>query len=55
MTVPACFDPFAAHYLADPYPALAGLRADEPVFFAPELDMWVPPGTLAAARPRRIT
>jgi len=41
MTVSAYFDPFAAHYLADPYPALAGLRADEPVFFAPELDMWV--------------
>lgn len=41
MTVSAYFDPFAAHYLADPYPALSGLRADEPVFFAPELDMWV--------------
>ena len=41
MPVSAYFDPFAAHYLADPYPALSGLRADEPVFFAPELDMWV--------------
>jgi len=41
MTAAADFDPFAAHYLADPYPALARLRADEPVFFAPELDMWV--------------
>lgn len=41
MTVSSFFDPFAAHYLADPYPALAGLRADELAFFAPELDMWV--------------
>jgi cytochrome P450 len=35
------FDPFAAHYLADPYPVLARLRSDAPVFFAPALDMWV--------------
>jgi cytochrome P450 len=41
MTAATDFDPFAARYLADPYPALARLRADEPVFFAPELDMWV--------------
>jgi cytochrome P450 len=26
---------------ADPYPALARLRADEPVSFVPELDMWL--------------
>ncbi len=25
----------------DPYPALARLRADEPVSFVPELDMWL--------------
>ncbi len=41
MTVSSSFDPFAVHYLADPYPTLAGLRANEPVFFAPDLDMWV--------------
>ena len=26
---------------ADPYPALARLRADEPVSFVPDLDMWL--------------
>jgi cytochrome P450 len=35
------FDPFAAEYLADPYPRLAAARADAPVFYADELDMWV--------------
>ena len=35
------FDPFAADYLADPYPILNRLRRDAPVFYAPELDMWV--------------
>ena len=43
MTTSAYFDPFAAHYLADPYPALSGLRADEPVFFAPEVMLVNPP------------
>src|SRR6266446_4621268 len=35
------FDPFAPDYLADPYPILTRLREHTPVFFAPELDMWV--------------
>jgi cytochrome P450 len=34
---------FAADYLRDPYPHLAQARADAPVFYAPELDMWVVP------------
>ena len=33
------FDPLGADYLADPYPHLA--RAEEPVFYAPAIDMWV--------------
>ena len=35
------FDPFCADYLADPYPHLARARADAPVFYAADLDMWV--------------
>jgi cytochrome P450 len=35
------FDPFSADYLADPYPHLARARADAPVFYAADLDMWV--------------
>ena len=35
------FDPFSADYLADPYPQLARARADAPVFYAADLDMWV--------------
>lgn len=35
------FDPFAADYLQDPYPQLATVRAETPVFYAPDLDMWV--------------
>jgi len=35
------FDPFSADYLADPYPILNRLREHTPVFYAPELDMWV--------------
>jgi cytochrome P450 len=35
------FDPFDPAYLADPYPTLAAVRAETPVFHAPELDMWV--------------
>jgi cytochrome P450/ferredoxin len=35
------FDPIAADYLADPYPFLAGLRAEQQVFYAPGLDVYV--------------
>jgi len=35
------FDPFSPAYLADPYPTLAAVRAEGPVFPAPDLDMWV--------------
>jgi cytochrome P450 len=34
-------DPFAADFLADPYPTLAALREESPVFYSPVLDMWV--------------
>jgi cytochrome P450 len=35
------FDPFSADYLADPYPQLTEARAETPVFYAADLDMWV--------------
>ena len=35
------FDPFAADYLADPYPHLRTLREQEPVFYSTELDYWI--------------
>jgi cytochrome P450 len=35
------FDPFDPTYLADPYPLLAELRQDAPLFYSPELRMWV--------------
>lgn len=34
------FDPLAPGYIADPYPALAALRAETAVFYDPQLDMW---------------
>jgi cytochrome P450 len=34
-------DPFAADFLADPYPALAALREEAPVCYSPVLDMWI--------------
>ena len=37
----SAFDPFDSDYLRDPYPALAEVRAETPVFYAPDLDMWV--------------
>ncbi|HZZ52204.1 MAG TPA: cytochrome P450 [Pseudonocardia sp.] len=41
-TCPAhAFDPFTPSYLADPYPALAAMREQGPVFYSPVLDMWV--------------
>ncbi len=39
--VEAGFDPFDPAYLADPYPIYDALRAKEPVFYAPQLNMWV--------------
>ncbi len=35
------FRPFDPTYLADPYPVLAALRAEAPVFWCDELAMWV--------------
>lgn len=35
------FDPLADSYLADPYPTLSAVRDEVPVFFSPEVDMWV--------------
>lgn len=35
------FDPRRAVYLAEPYPALARLRAEAPVFWASNLEAWV--------------
>ncbi|MEC7256387.1 MAG: cytochrome, partial [Pseudomonadota bacterium] len=35
------FDPFVAPYQADPAAALAWARAEEPVFFSPDLGYWV--------------
>jgi cytochrome P450 len=35
------FDPFDLEYLLDPYPFFARARAEEPVFYSPELDYWV--------------
>ncbi len=37
----AFFNPFRPSYVQDPYPALARLRADDPVFRSRELDGWV--------------
>jgi cytochrome P450 len=35
------FDPFGAEFTHDPYPFLERARRKEPVFFAPEIGMWV--------------
>jgi len=37
----AGFDPFGRDYLADPAQALAWARAQEPVFYCPEIGYWV--------------
>ncbi|CAM01906.1 cytochrome P450 [Saccharopolyspora erythraea] len=34
------FDPLATDYLADPFPILAAIREETPVFYSSELDMW---------------
>jgi hypothetical protein len=42
MTFPVSrVDPFAGEFLADPYPTLAALRGESPVFYSPVLDMWI--------------
>lgn len=40
----AHFNPFRPSYLADPYPALARLRDEQPVFFSKEVDAWIVTG-----------
>ncbi|MGW5523066.1 cytochrome P450 [Gordonia sp. NPDC003950] len=35
------FNPFDEAYLQDPYSVFARARADEPVFYSPEIDYWV--------------
>lgn len=37
----ASFNPFVEPYLSDPYSFLAGVRAEEPVFYSPEIDYYV--------------
>ena len=38
---PPAFDPFAPASLADPKPAFARFRQEQPVSYSPELDYWV--------------
>jgi cytochrome P450 len=35
------FDPLWEDYLEDPYPYYVRFRREAPVFFAPEINMWV--------------
>src|SRR6185503_989903 len=35
------FDPLSEQYLADPYAVAERMREESPIFYAPELDMWV--------------
>ena len=37
----ADFDPWGAEYIADPYPFFARARAEEPVFYSPQTDLWM--------------
>ena len=34
-------DPLSGDYLEDPYPCYVRFRREAPVFFAPEINMWV--------------
>ncbi len=34
------FDPLVPDHVRDPWPLLAGARAEQPVFYMPNLDMW---------------
>ena len=40
----AAFDPTQPSYVVDPYPALAELRAEDPVWFSADLDAWIVTG-----------
>lgn len=37
----AAFDPFATDYLSNPFLFLDRARAEEPIFYSPEIDYWV--------------
>lgn len=34
------FDPLVPHHASDPWPLLAKARKEQPVFYAPQIDMW---------------
>lgn len=40
----AAFDPALPSYVVDPYPTLAALRAEDPVWFSADLDAWIVTG-----------
>ena len=40
-TLAASFDPFSEDYLLDPYRHFATYRAQEPVFYSPQIGYWV--------------
>jgi cytochrome P450 len=40
-TLPTPFDPLSPEQLDNPFDLLALARREQPVFFAPELDLWV--------------
>ncbi|PXW99878.1 cytochrome P450 [Mycolicibacterium moriokaense] len=40
-TLAASFDPFSEDYLQDPYRHFAAYRAQEPVFYSPQIGYWV--------------
>jgi hypothetical protein len=35
------FNPFDTAYLINPYPLFSQIRTEEPVFYSPEIDMWI--------------
>ena len=37
----AFFDPSRRSYISDPYPALARLRGEQPVFYSPQFRAWI--------------
>ena len=41
VTTVAFFNPTRGSYVENPYPALARLRSDDPVFYSRELDAWI--------------
>jgi cytochrome P450 len=40
-TTARAFDPFAAEFVRDPYPVLARLQQEEPVFYATSIGSWI--------------